>query len=68
MQEGLRFEEAKQHFLDAAGAGGLELLSDSCLQGVLYIELDVKGAWRASLAQELSNARLPIKLEGLLGS
>ena len=27
------FEEAEQHFLDAAGAGGLELLSDSGLQG-----------------------------------
>jgi hypothetical protein len=28
-----RFEKAEQHFLDAAGAGGLELLFDSGLQG-----------------------------------
>jgi hypothetical protein len=27
------FEQAEQHFLDAAGAGGLELPSDSGLQG-----------------------------------
>jgi hypothetical protein len=27
------FEQAEQHFLDAAGAGGLGLLSDSGLQG-----------------------------------
>jgi predicted nucleotide-binding protein len=45
---------------------GVEIPSD--YQGVLYTELDAKGAWRTSLAQELSNARLPIKLEGLLGS
>jgi len=30
---GLGFEHAEQDFLDAAGAGGLELLSDSGLQG-----------------------------------
>ena len=29
----LYFERAEQHFLDAAGAGGLELLSDSGHQG-----------------------------------
>jgi len=29
----LRVEQAEQHFLNAAGAGGLELLSDSGLQG-----------------------------------
>jgi hypothetical protein len=28
----LRVQQAEQHFLDAAGAGGLELLSDSGLQ------------------------------------
>jgi predicted nucleotide-binding protein len=44
---------------------GVEIPSD--YQGVLYVELDAMGAWRTSLAQELSNARLPIKLEGLLG-
>jgi hypothetical protein len=45
---------------------GVEIPSD--YQGVLFIELDAKGAWRTSLAQELSNARLPINVAGLLGS
>jgi hypothetical protein len=45
---------------------GVEIPSD--YQGVLYIELDAKGAWRTSLAQELSNARLPINVAALLGS
>jgi len=45
---------------------GVEIPSD--YQGVLYIELDSKGAWRSLLAQELSNARLPINVAGLLGS
>jgi hypothetical protein len=45
---------------------GVEIPSD--YQGVLYIELDAKGAWRTQLAQELSNARLPINVAGLLGS
>jgi predicted nucleotide-binding protein len=45
---------------------GVEIPSD--YQGVLYIELDSKGAWRTKLAQELSNARLPINVAGLLNS
>ncbi len=44
--------------------GGVELPSD--LQGVLYVELDEKGAWRLQLAQELMNVRLPINLEAVL--
>jgi predicted nucleotide-binding protein len=45
---------------------GVEIPSD--YQGVLWIELDDKGAWRVSLAQEFSNARLPIDVKGVLGS
>jgi predicted nucleotide-binding protein with TIR-like domain len=45
---------------------GVEIPSD--YQGVLFIELDEKNSWRTSLAQELSNARLPIDVAGLLGS
>ena len=44
---------------------GVELPSD--YQGVLYIEMDSSGAWRAKLAQELVQAKLPIDLNGLLG-
>jgi len=46
--------------------GGVEIPSD--YQGVLYVELDGKGAWRTRLAQELSNAGLKINLEALLKS
>jgi predicted nucleotide-binding protein len=45
---------------------GVEIPSD--FSGVLYIELDSKGAWRTQLAQELSNARMPINVAGLLNS
>ena len=45
--------------------GGIELPSD--YQGVIYIELDSAGAWRAKLAQEFVGAKLPIDLQGLLG-
>jgi predicted nucleotide-binding protein len=45
--------------------GGVELPSD--YQGILYIEMDPAGAWRAKLAQELVQAKLPIELSGLLG-
>ena len=45
--------------------GGVELPSD--YQGVLFIELDVAGAWKAKLAQEFVQAKLPIELSGLLG-
>jgi predicted nucleotide-binding protein len=45
---------------------GVEIPSD--YQGVLYTELDQKGAWRTSLAQELSNAGLQIDLKALLAS
>jgi predicted nucleotide-binding protein len=46
--------------------GGVELPSD--YQGVLYIEMDPAGAWKAKLAQEFVQAKLPIELSGLLGS
>lgn len=45
--------------------GGVELPSD--YQGILYIELDAAGAWKAKLAQEFVQAKLPIELSGLLG-
>lgn len=45
--------------------GGIELPSD--YQGVIYIELDASGAWKAKLAQELVQAKLPINLAGILG-
>lgn len=44
--------------------GGVELPSD--YQGVVYIEFDSAGAWRAKLAQEFVEAKLTIKLEGLI--
>ena len=44
---------------------GVELPSD--YQGVIYIELDTSGAWKAKLAQELVQAKLSIDLTGLLG-
>lgn len=46
--------------------GGIELPSD--YQGVLYIEMDPAGAWKTKLAQEFVQAKLPIDLNGLLGS
>ena len=52
------------HLLTRA-RGGVELPSD--YQGVIYVELDTGGAWRAKLAQELVQAKLPIDLTGLLG-
>lgn len=45
--------------------GGIEFPSD--YQGVVYIEMDASGAWKAKLAQELVQAKLPIDLAGLLG-
>lgn len=44
---------------------GVEIPSD--YEGVLWIALDDKGAWRMSLAQEFSNARLPIDVKAVLG-
>lgn len=44
--------------------GGVELPSD--YQGVLYIDMDAAGAWKAKLAQEFVQAKLPIDLAGLL--
>jgi predicted nucleotide-binding protein len=44
--------------------GGVELPSD--FQGVVYIEFDSAGAWRAKLAQEFVEAKLTIKIEGLI--
>jgi predicted nucleotide-binding protein len=44
--------------------GGVELPSD--IQGVIYVEMDNAGAWKAKLAQELVQARCPINLEGLV--
>jgi len=45
--------------------GGIELPSD--YQGVIYIEMDDPGAWKAKLAQELVQAKVPIDLSGLIG-
>lgn len=45
---------------------GLDVPSD--LHGVLFTQLDEKGAWRTKLAQELVSAGMEIKLEGLLRS
>lgn len=44
--------------------GDVELPSD--YQGVLYIDMDLASAWKAKLAQELVEAKLPIDLSGLL--
>jgi predicted nucleotide-binding protein len=54
-----------RHRVCALHKGGVELPSD--YQGVLYIELDPAGAWKAKLAQEFVQAKLPIDLSGLLG-
>ena len=43
--------------------GGVELPSD--YQGVVYIEMDALGSWKAKLAHELVQARLSIDLTGL---
>lgn len=45
--------------------GGVELPSD--IQGVIYVEMDAQGSWKAKLAQEFVQAKLPIDLAGLLG-
>ena len=45
---------------------GVEIPSD--YQGVVYVELDEKGAWRTKLAQELVQAGMSIDLEGLIES
>jgi hypothetical protein len=39
----LRVQQAEQHFLDATGAGGLELLLDSGLQGCV-VDFDGQGS------------------------
>lgn len=44
---------------------GVELPSD--IQGVVYVEMDKSGAWKAKLAQEFVQAKLSIRIEGLLG-
>jgi len=44
--------------------GDVELPSD--YQGVLYIEIDAAGAWKAKLAQEFVEAKMSIDLAGLL--
>jgi predicted nucleotide-binding protein len=43
---------------------GLEIPSD--IHGVLYVELDNGGGWKAKLAQELVQAKVDIDLQGLL--
>jgi len=45
---------------------GVEIPSD--VQGVLYVEMDEGGGWRAKLAREISSAGLPIDPEALLKS
>lgn len=42
---------------------GVELPSD--FQGVLYVPYDEHGAWRQKIAQELIDAKMPIRVEGL---
>ena len=44
--------------------GGVELPSD--FQGVVYVEFDAAGAWRAKLAQEFVEAKLTINIAGLI--
>ena len=44
--------------------GCVELPSD--YQGVVYVEVDSAGAWKAKLAQELVQAKLSIDLTALL--
>jgi len=44
---------------------GVELPSD--YQGVVYIPMDSAGAWKAKVAQELSQSKLSIDLNGLVG-
>lgn len=46
--------------------GNVELPSD--YQGVLFVEQDDAGAWKAKLAQELVQAKISIDLAGLLGA
>lgn len=46
--------------------GDVELPSD--YQGVIYVAMDDAGAWRAKLAQELVQAKVPINLKGLIGA
>ena len=46
--------------------GGVELPSD--YQGVIYIDMDTGGGWKAKVAQEFVQAKIPINLDGLLGS
>jgi predicted nucleotide-binding protein len=43
---------------------GVEIPSD--FHGVLFVELDTPGAWRAKLAQELVSSGMQINLQGLL--
>lgn len=45
--------------------GGVELPSN--YQGILYIEMDQAGAWKAKLAQEFVQAKVSIDLTGLVG-
>ena len=45
--------------------GGVELPSD--YQGVVYIEMDSHGAWKAKVAQELIQSKISIDLAGLIG-
>lgn len=44
----------------------VELPSD--FQGVVYVEMDQAGGWKARVAQELVGAKVPIDLNGLLSS
>lgn len=45
---------------------GVEVPSD--FHGVLFIEIDEAGAWRAKLAQELVQAGMKVNLQGLLST
>lgn len=46
--------------------GNVELPSD--YQGIVYIEMDKAGAWKAKISQEFVEAHISIDLTGLLGT
>jgi len=48
----------------ALNKANVEIPSD--LHGILYIDFDESGAWKTKLAQELIQAKLEVKLDGLL--
>ena len=53
-----------RHRVCALHKGNIEIPSD--FQGVLYVEMDDRGAWKSELAQEFVQANIAIDLSGLL--